>query len=99
MKLIFRGDPIEIERGLGLSRQSITLEGVTFALGVPTDASALSPRLQAKLRNNSHFEVVVEDAPAAIAPAVADASDEEAAEAAAHAARAAAKKAARAAKE
>lgn len=63
MFLKFIGDPLELERGGGLSRQSITLEGVTFRMGVAEDASSLSPRLQAKLRTNAHFEVV-EESPA-----------------------------------
>lgn len=63
MKLKFIGDPLELERGGALSRQNITLEGVTFRMGVVEDASMLSPRLQAKLRSNSHFEVV-EESPA-----------------------------------
>ncbi len=86
MQLIFRGDPIERERGAGLSRTSITLEGVTFHMDVPTDASTLSPKLYSKLRGNHHFEVVSEGvgAPAAplvipasaAAPVAADAGDE-----------------------
>jgi hypothetical protein len=102
MKLIFRGDPIELERGGALSRQSITLEGVTFVMNEARDASALSPRLVAKLRSNAHFEVVAGDEPAASAEAksaesaAAGIDDEEAAEAAAHAKRAAAKAAAKA---
>ena len=94
MQVIFRGDPIELERGGGLSRQAITLEGVTFALNVATDASGLSAKLQA---TNNHFEIVAEDDVAAPAvPPVVDAADEgdpeEAQAAAAHAERAAAKK-------
>lgn len=69
MYLIFRGDPAELQRGVGLSRQSITLEGVTFVMNEPRDASGLSPKLQAKLRVNSHFDVLdagsAESAPAA----------------------------------
>lgn len=101
MKLIFRGDPIELERGGALSRQSITLEGVTFVMNEARDASALSPKLLAKLRGNAHFEIVA-DEPVAIAEApsaesaAAGIDDEEAAEAAAHAKRAAAKAAAKA---
>lgn len=84
MIIIFRGDPAELERGAGLSRQSIELEGVVFPMGVAVDASSLSERLQSKLRTNNHFEVVEAakalevrgDAPAA------DAQDAPAAEAA-----------------
>lgn len=96
MKLIFRGDPIELERGGALSRQSITLEGVTFVMNEARDASALSPKLLAKLRGNAHFEIVAEEvSPAAgivEAPAPADVDAEEEAAAAAHAERAANKK-------
>jgi hypothetical protein len=101
MKLIFRGDPIELERGGALSRQSITLEGVTFVMNEARDASAISPRLLAKLRGNAHFEIVAEDdfaaAPAETPSAeiAAAVDDQEAAEAAAHAKRAAAKAAAK----
>lgn len=70
MKLIFRGDPLELERGGSLSRQSITIEGVMFPLNQPVDASGLSDRTRAKLAANSHFEVVSEvEAPAAEAKA------------------------------
>lgn len=65
--LVFRGDPIELERGGALSRQSIALEGKSFALNEPRDASELSPKLLAKLRTNSHFEVIEV---AALAPSV-----------------------------
>lgn len=68
MIIIFRGDPIELERGGALSRQSITLEGVTFPLDKPTDASGLSQKLQAKLRVNNHFEVVEQSDEAAPSP-------------------------------
>lgn len=61
MYVVFRGDRIELERDGGLSRTSITIEGVTFRLGERTDASGLSPKAQAKLANNHHFEVVAED--------------------------------------
>lgn len=102
MKLIFRGDPIELQRGGALSRQSITLEGVTFVMNEARGASALSPKLLAKLRGNAHFEIVAGDEPVAIAEvksaesAATGIDDEEAAEAAAHAKRAAAKAAAKA---
>lgn len=98
MQVIFRGDPIELERGGGLSRTSITLEGVTFKLGVPTDASGLSPKLQGKLSTNNHFEVVAEDDASVVAPAAAgapeqsDADAEEAEATAAHAERASKRK-------
>ena len=99
MQVIFRGDPIELERGGGLSRTSITLEGVTFKLGVPTEASGLSPKLQGKLRTNNHFEVVAEDDGAVVvspvaaeAPEQSDTDAEEDAAAAAHAERASKRK-------
>jgi hypothetical protein len=84
MILVFRGDPSELARGGALSRQSITMEGVTFVMGEPRDASALSPRLQAKLRNNNHFEVVadIEGEAIDVTPAAAGAAEaDEAAEA------------------
>lgn len=65
MKLIFRGDPNELQSGGALSRQSLTLEGVFFPMNVAVDASSLSERLKAKLKNNGHFEVVEDAAPAA----------------------------------
>lgn len=89
MQLIFRGDPAELASGRGLSRQSITLEGVTFVMNEPRDASGLSDRLKAKLRTNSHFVVVEAEADEAPAAEL----DEEAAEAAAHAERAKRRKA------
>lgn len=60
MILVFRGDPQELASGKGLSRQSITLEGVTFVMGEPRDASGLSEKLRAKLAKNNHFEVVAD---------------------------------------
>ena len=75
MLVIFKGDPIELERGSGLSRTSITIEGVTFYLNQAADASALSDRAKQKLRNNHHFEVLDVPAPAqpaSFAPDVAD---------------------------
>lgn len=63
MQLIFRGDPLELARGAGLSRQSVTIEGVTFVMGVPTDASGISERMRGKLAKNTHFEVVAEESP------------------------------------
>lgn len=60
MILVFLGDPQELASGRGLSRQSITLEGVTFVMNEPRDASQLSDKLRAKLANNSHFKVVAE---------------------------------------
>lgn len=98
MQVIFRGDPIELERGGGLSRTSITLEGVTFKLGVPTDASGLSPKLQGKLSTNNHFEVVAEDDVAVVDEATepaaveADADAEEDVATAAHVERASKRK-------
>lgn len=60
MIIVFRGDPQELASGKGLSRQSITLEGVTFVMNEPRDASGLSERLRAKLAKNNHFEVVAD---------------------------------------
>lgn len=97
MLVIFKGDPIELERGSGLSRTSITIEGVTFYLNQAVDASALSDRVKQKLRNNHHFEVMSAAAPPASAPAAeapAEVGDDAAedAETAAHVERAANKR-------
>ena len=99
MKVIFTGDPIELERGGGLSRVTTTLYGITFPMSAEVDVSHLPQKLQQKLLGNSHFRAVGVDAPAAplVLPesvraaadaVVASADDEEAAEAAAHAERA-----------
>lgn len=100
MRVIFTGDPIELERAEGLSRLSTTLYGVTFPMSVEVDISHLPPPLQQRVLRNPHFRAAGVDAPAAplllpTAPALE--MDEEAAEAAAHKARAAEKKAAKAA--
>ncbi len=108
MKVIFTGDPLELERGESLSRLSTTMYGVHFPMQAEVDVSHLDKKLQQKLLNNSHFKVAGVDAEtprpliipasAVVAPvqaeAPAEASDdaEEEAATAAHAARAAAKK-------
>lgn len=107
MRVIFIGDPVELERAEGLSRMSTTLYGVTFPMSAEVDISHLPLPLQQKVLRNPHFRAAGVDAPAvplvfpvsAPAPdAPVDEDDAEAAEAAAHKARAAAKKAAKAAK-
>lgn len=104
MKVIFTGDPLELERGESLSRLSTTMYGVHFPMSAEVDVSHLDKKLQQKLLNNSHFRVAGVDAetqrtliiPAgavvaplqAEAPAQADDDAEEQAAAAAHAERA-----------
>lgn len=98
MHVIFRGDPLELARGEGLSRTSLPLWGLTFPMGVAVDVSSLSLEQQAKLSRNSHFEVVSDAAPAAEA-APAPMADAPAPEPEASAPSAPAKKATRSAKE
>ena len=91
MKVIFIGDPLELERGESLSRLSTTLYGVTFPMSAEVDVSHLSDDQKRKLLNNSHFRVAGVDAetprtliiPAgvAVAPMQAEAPAEAAAEA------------------
>lgn len=108
MKVIFTGDPIELERGEGLSRLSTQVYGVNFPMSAEVDVSHLSDVQKRKLLNNPHFRAAGVDAlpsqgliiPAgavvvplqAEAPAQADDDAEEQAAAAAHAERAANKK-------
>jgi len=107
MRVIFIGDPIELERGEGLSRLSTTLYGVTFPMSAEVDVSHLSEMQKRKLLNNPHFRPAGVDAgpqqlvlPAAATPEAESAESaaateddaEEAAAAAAHAERAAAKR-------
>lgn len=79
MLVIFRGDPNEYEKGEGLSRTSITIDGVLFPMGQAVDASTLSPKQKEKLGRNPHFEVLG-DAPA-FAPPTPILADEDAGEA------------------
>lgn len=103
MKVIFTGDPIELERGEGLSRLSTQLFGKTFPMSAEVDVSDLSETQKRKLLNNPHFRAVGVDAlpvalvlPASVTaasePAVIDDDADEQVAAAAHAERAAAKK-------
>jgi len=62
MKVIFTGDPLELERGESLSRLSTTMYGVTFPMSAEVDVSHLSDVQKRKLLNNSHFRVVGVDA-------------------------------------
>lgn len=102
MKVIFIGDPLELERGESLSRLSTTMYGVTFPMQAEVDVSHLSDVQKRKLLNNSHFRAAGVDAPpvpliipvsaqaAALAadPTEASADADEAAATAAHVARA-----------
>lgn len=63
MKVIFSGDPLELERGEDLSRLSTTIFGKKFPMGVEVDVSDLPEKQQRKLLNNSHFRAVGLDAP------------------------------------
>jgi len=101
MKVVFTGDPVELEAGEGLSRVSTSMFGKFFPMGVEVDVSDLSQDQVRKLLGNPHFkEASVANAvraplivPAsAVTAADADGDAEEAAEAAAHAERAAAKR-------
>lgn len=68
MRLIFIGDPVELEgmaNGHGLSRTSTTIYGVTFPMGAEVDVSHLPPKLQQKLLQNPHFRGAGVEAPAA----------------------------------
>lgn len=65
MRVIFTGDPTEIERAEGLSRVSTELYGVKFPMSVEVDVSHLPLKLQQKLMHNPHFRVAGIDAPAA----------------------------------
>lgn len=92
MRLIYRGDPNELAKGGGLSNTSIgPIEGVTFVMGVPTDASPLSERTRAKLAKNNHFEVVADEEAAPATPVEETAAPVLSAEAKPKAARAAGK--------
>lgn len=65
MRVIFQGDPNEIEgmaKGLGLSRTSTVMFGVVFPMSAEVDVSHLSEVQQRKLANNSHFRVAGVDA-------------------------------------
>lgn len=102
MRVIYRGDPAELERGESLSRMSTTIYGVTFPMSAEVDVSHLPQKLQQKLLNNPHFTPAGVDAPAKLImptpladSAGAESADElaeEEAEAAAHAERAATRK-------
>ncbi len=103
MKVIFTGDPVELEMDRGLSRTSTHLFGKTFPMGAEVDVSDLSQDQLRKLLGNPHFrDASVGGArvqfivPASVAQAAADAGDEgdaeEAAAVAAHAERAASKR-------
>ena len=102
MKVIFTGDPLELERGESLSRLSTTMYGVHFPMSAEVDVSHLLDVQKRKLLNNSHFRAAGVDAPpvpliipvsaqaAALAadPTEASADADEAAATAAHVARA-----------
>lgn len=106
MKVIFTGDPLELERGESLSRLSTTMYGKTFPMGAEVDVSDLPQKLQQKLLNNAHFRAAGLDAPpvplvvpvSALRPtpaemvAAADGDAEEAEAAAAHVERASKRK-------
>ena len=62
MKVIFTGDPLELERGESLSRLSTTMYGVHFPMSAEVDVSHLLDVQKRKLLNNSHFRVVGVDA-------------------------------------
>ena len=107
MRVIFFGDPIELERGEGLSRLSTTLYGVTFPMSAEVDVSHLSEVQKRKLLNNPHFRpagveagpqrliipaAATSEAESAESAAAADDDAEEAAAVAAHVERATSKR-------
>lgn len=101
MKVIFTGDPQELEAWAGLSRLSTQMFGKNFPMGAEVDVSDLNQDQLRKLLGNPHFkdssEAGAVRAPLILPASVASAADvgvdeEEAAEAAAHAERAAAKR-------
>lgn len=65
MRVIFKGDPTELERGEGLSCVKTTLFGVTFPMSAEVDISHLPEGAQKKIIGNPHFAVAGVDAPAA----------------------------------
>lgn len=58
MQVVFRGDPVELERGDSLSRVSLDLWGKHFPMNQAVDVSDLSVAQQQKLSRNPHFEVL-----------------------------------------
>jgi hypothetical protein len=58
MQVKFIGDPAETAKGGGLSRTSLEMFGIVFAMGEVVDVSALSGVQRSKLAGNPHFEVV-----------------------------------------
>lgn len=65
MRVIFIGDPAELERNEGLSRMSTTMFGVTFPMSAEVDVSHLPEGLKQKLLTNPHFRPAGVEAPAA----------------------------------
>lgn len=106
MRVIFTGDPQELEMGAGLSRLSTTMFGKVFPMSAEVDVSDLSAEQIKKLLGNPHFREAGADGsrvplilPASAVAAKAEAKDAESGagavdveEEAAHAERAKAKK-------
>ncbi len=97
MKVIFTGDPQELDIGAGLSRLSTVMFGKTFPMGAEVDVSDLSQDQLRKLLGNPHFRDASAVAPrvslvlpasASLAADAGDADADEDAAAAAHAERA-----------
>lgn len=63
MRVIFTGDPDELERGVGLSRLSTTQFGKVFPMSAEVDVSDLPESQQRKLANNRHFRVAGVEGP------------------------------------
>ena len=63
MRVIFTGDPTELEAGEGLSRVSTTQFGKVFPMSAEVDVSDLPEAQQRKLLNNPHFRVAGVEAP------------------------------------
>lgn len=65
MKVIFTGDPAELEAGAGLSRLSTAMFGKVFPMGAEVDVSDLPQDQLRKLLGNPHFREAGVDGPRA----------------------------------
>jgi len=65
MRVIFIGDPAELERNEGLSRLQTVMFGVTFPMSAEVDIAHLSEAQKSKVLGNPHFRAAGVDAPAA----------------------------------
>jgi hypothetical protein len=65
MRVIFTGDPAELERNEGLSRLHTEMFGVRFPMSAEVDISHLPEGAQKKILGNPHFRAAGVDALAA----------------------------------